>query len=335
MYVLQLFERGASEYPEALAIACEGWQVTYRELNLNAERIARGLREAGVKRGALVGVFLDRSPEMVAALLGIWKAGCAYIPLDPAAPPQRIAFMLEDAAPPFVLTLDELDGALPSTSARVIHLDDLWVKRRPVGQAPQGPASTVSGDSVAYVIYTSGSTGKPKGVCITHGALANTIRGVGQDLMLRTDDVVLAWSTIAFDVACLEIHLPLAFGASLYLIEKNLVMGGGSRIEQLRASAATVMLATPTMFRLLLEEGWRGDARMQLISGGEVLPLTLARSLAQDLPRALEPIWAERNGHLRHPGKNRIRRQEDHHWLSVAECQHSPSRFPASAGAAG
>ncbi len=279
MYVLQLFERGASEFPEALAIACEGWQVTYRELNLNAERIARGLREAGVTRGTLVGVFLDRSPEMVAALLGVWKAGGAYIPLDPAAPPQRITFMLEDSAPPLVLTVDELDGALPSTSARVIHLDDLWVKRRPVDQGPA--TNTVSDDSVAYVIYTSGSTGKPKGVCISHGALANTIRGVGQDLMLRTDDVVLAWSTIAFDVACLEIHLPLAFGASLYLIEKNLVVGGGSRIEQLRASAATVMLATPTMFRLLLEEGWRGDARMQLISGGEVLPLTLARSLAR------------------------------------------------------
>ena len=282
MYVLQLFERGASEFPEALAIACEGWRVTYRELNLNAERIACGLKEAGVTSGTLVGVFLDRSPEMVAGLLGIWKAGGAYIPLDPAAPHQRIAFMLEDSAPPFVLTLDDLAGALPSTSAQVIHLDDLWVKRRPVGPTPERPAtSTVSGDSVAYVIYTSGSTGKPKGVSITHGALANTIRGVGQDLMLQTEDVVLAWSTIAFDVACLEIYLPLAFGASLYLVEKNLIMGGGSRIEQMRASAATVMFATPTMFRLLLEEGWRGDARMQLISGGEVLPLTLARSLAR------------------------------------------------------
>jgi amino acid adenylation domain-containing protein len=280
MCVLQLLERGASAFPNAIAVGCKGRQVTYRELNLTADRIAQGLREAGVKSGSLVGVYLDRSPEMVAGLLGIWKAGGAYIPLDPAAPLERIAFMLEDAAPPFVLTLDRLSSGLPSSTAHVIHLDDFRAAPTTVGtQAP--PASMISEDSVAYVIYTSGSTGKPKGVSITHGALANTIRGVGQDLMLCTDDVVLAWSTIAFDVSCLEIFLPLAFGASLYLVDKDLVMGGGSAIEHLRVSAATVLFATPTMFRLLLEEGWQGDARMQLIAGGEILPLSLARSLAR------------------------------------------------------
>ena len=287
MCVLQLFERGASAFPGALAVACEGWQVTYRELNLTADRIAHGLKEAGVVGGTLVGVFLDRSPEMVAALLGIWKAGGAYIPLDPATPIQRIAFMLEDAAPPFVLTGDELRGRLPSTSAQVIYLEDFWAARRPVGPPERSPASMASEDSLAYVIYTSGSTGQPKGVCISHGALANTIDGVGRDLMLCTDDVVLAWSTIAFDVACLEIFLPLAFGASLYLVEEDLVLGGGSRVEYLRASAATVMFATPTMFRLLLEEGWQGRAGMQLIAGGEVLPLPLARSLA----RRCRALW--------------------------------------------
>jgi non-ribosomal peptide synthetase component F len=181
MCVLQLFELGASVFPDALAVVCEGWQITYRELNLTADRIAHGLREAGVRSGTLVGVFLDRSPEMLAGLLGIWKAGGAYIPLDPVAPPQRIAFMLEDSAPPFVLTLDELSGRLPHTTAQVIHLDDFWTARRPVGQIPQDSATgMVFEDSVAYVIYTSGSTGKPKGVSITHGALANTIRGVGR-----------------------------------------------------------------------------------------------------------------------------------------------------------
>ena len=163
----------------------------------------------------------------------------------------------------------------------------------------------VSEDSVAYVIYTSGSTGEPKGVSITHGALANTIRGVGGDLMLQTDDVVLAWSTIAFDVAGLEIFLPLAFGASLYLVETDLVNGGGSRIEQVRRSAATVIFATPTMFRLLLEEGWQGrreDAADRRRRGPSSGPCP---KLGQDVPRALEPIWAERNGDLRDPGKNR------------------------------
>jgi amino acid adenylation domain-containing protein len=282
MCVLELFERRASAFPDALAVACQDWKVSYHELNLTADRIAHGLREAGVVSGTLVGIFLDRSPELIAGLLGIWKAGGAYIPLDPAAPPQRIAFMLEDSAPPFVLTLEELSGGLPSTTAQVIYFEDFWAARNPTGQTTQDPAaSMVSEESVAYVIYTSGSTGKPKGVSITHRALANTIRGVGQDLMLGTEDVVLAWSTIAFDVAGLEIFLPLAFGASLYLVETDLVNGGGSRMEQVRDSAATVIFATPTMFRLLLEEGWQGDARMQLIAGGEVLPLTLAHSLAR------------------------------------------------------
>lgn len=280
MCVLQLFERRAAAFPDALAMACEGWEVTYRELNLTADRIAHGLEEAGVKSGTKVGVFLDRSPEMVAALLGIWKAGSAYIPLDPATPPQRIAFMLEDSAPHCVLTVDELSGRLPRTSAQVIHFEDFWAARRPAPPEARA-ASTVSPDSVAYVVYTSGSTGKPKGVCISHGALENTIRGVGQDLTLGADDVVLAWSTIAFDVAGLEIFLPLAFGARLYLVETDLVLGGGLRMEHLRSSAATVVFATPTMYRLLLDQGWQGDARMQLIAGGEALPLSLARRLAK------------------------------------------------------
>jgi surfactin family lipopeptide synthetase A len=278
--VLQAFEREASGSPDALAIVCEGREVTYRELNLTADRVAGVLREAGVADGAMVGVLLDPSPDLVAGLLGIWKAGGVYIPLDLAAPLKRLAFMLEDSAPPFVLTRRKFLGRLPASTERVTDLGDLCILRSPTDRRPLCLAgSMVSGDSLAYVVYTSGSTGRPKGASITHRGLANTVYAVGRDLMLGPDDIVLAWSTIAFDVACLEICLPLAFGASLYLVEKELVSGGGARIEQLRRSAATVMFGTPTMYRLLLEEGWQGDANMQLVVGGEVLPLTLARSL--------------------------------------------------------
>jgi amino acid adenylation domain-containing protein len=278
--VLQEFERRASASPDALALVCEGRQVTYRELNLTADRVAGVLREAG-GGGAMVGVLLDRSPDLIAALFGIWKAGGVYIPLDLAAPPKRLAFMLEDCAPPFVFTRRKFVGQLPAPTERVIDLGDLCILRSPTDRRPLPLAgSIVSGDSPAYVVYTSGSTGTPKGASITHRGLANTIHAVARDLMLGPDDIVLAWSTIAFDVACLEICLPLAFGASLYLVEKELVSGGGARIEQLRRSAATVMFGTPTMYRLLLEEGWQGGANMQLVVGGEVLPLTLARSLA-------------------------------------------------------
>jgi amino acid adenylation domain-containing protein len=278
--VLRLFERRVCAFPDAWAIACEGRQLTYRELNSIAERIANGLREAGVAGGRLVGVLLDRSPEMVAALLGIWKAGGVYLPLDPATPAERIAFMLEDAAVSFVLTHSKFHGSVPVIRA----LDCRWLDLDEVCASALSPAeSMVSPDGLAYVIYTSGSTGKPKGVAITHEGLANTVLGVGKDLNLGPDDVVLAWSTIAFDVACLEIHLPLAFGARLYLVAGD----ENSRIEQIRRSAATVMFATPTLYRLLLEEGWQGDTRMQAVVGGEVLSLGLGVALA----RTCRAVW--------------------------------------------
>ena len=280
MYLPQLFERKASAYPDALAIACEGRRINYGELNRQADLIAEGLREAGVTAGCLVGVLLDRSPEMIAALLGIWKAGGAYVPLDPAASVDQIYFMLGDAAPPFVLTRKKFFAHVPGPrlpNLRLLDLDDFCAR----GSSSSSATTTVTADSLAYVIYTSGSTGKPKGARITHGGLVNTVLAVGTDLKLGPDDIVLAWSTIAFDVACLEIYLPLAFGASLYLVEKELAGDGDLRLEQVRTSSATVLMGTPTMYRLLLEKGWQGDPGMQVVVGGEVLPLHLGTRLAR------------------------------------------------------
>ena len=289
MSLPQFFERKASACPDALAIACAGRRINYRELNCQADLIAEGLREAGVTSGCLVGVLLDRSPEMVAGLLGIWKAGGAYVALDPAASVDQISFVLEDAAPPFVLTRKKFFARIEGPRSnprspnlclpgpRLLDLDDLRARKSPSGYA----SITVTEDDLAYVIYTSGSTGKPKGASITHGGLVNTVLAVGKDLRLGADDIVLAWSTIAFDVACLEIYLPLAFGASLYLVENELGGDGDLRLELIRTSAATVMMGTPTMYRLLLEKGWQGDTRMQVVVGGEVLPLHLGTRLAR------------------------------------------------------
>ncbi len=331
MCVLQLVERGASAFPNAVAVRCKRRQVTYSDLNLTADRIAQGLRDAGVSSGTLVGLFLDRSPEMVAGLLGIWKAGGAYIPLDPTAPRQRIAFMLEDSAPPFVLTLNKLRDGLPSTTAQVINLDDFQATR-----TSQDPAmSTISEDSVAYVIYTSGSTGKPKGVSITHGALANTIRGVGEDLKLQADDIVLAWSTIAFDVACSG-----NFPASCL---RRQFVSGRDRSRQWRrfADGASASFRRDRHLRHAHHvpapagRGMAGrseDATDRRRRGSSSEPCA---DSDQDVPRALEPIWAERDGDLRDPGKNRFGCREDHHRPSVAECHRSSSRRRLPAGAAG
>jgi non-ribosomal peptide synthetase component F len=188
MYLPQLFERKAFASPDALAIACASRRINYGELNHKASLIAEGLREAGVTAGCLVGVLLDRSPEMVAALLGIWKSGGAYVPLDPAASVDQISFVLEDAAPPFLLTHKKFFARIPSRrfpNLRLLDLDDFCARRSP----PSSATTTVTVDSLAYVIYTSGSTGKPKGAAITHGGLVNTVLAVGTDLRLAPHDM--------------------------------------------------------------------------------------------------------------------------------------------------
>ncbi len=246
MCIVELFERNVFAAPDALAISSENRQLTYRELNFTADRIAEGLAEAGVGAGSLVGVLVDRSPEMVACLLGIWKAGGVYVPLDPATPADRVAFILEDAAPRFALTQERFFDRFSAAGTQVFLLEDFCARA-----STSRFGTTLSTDAPAYVTYTSGSTGRPKGAIIAHGGFANTVSAVGQDLQLRPDDIVLAWSTIAFDVACLEIFLPLAFGASSFLVEEDASVGG-IRAEQIRRSGATVMFATPTMYRLLL-----------------------------------------------------------------------------------
>ncbi|MGC2403000.1 MAG: amino acid adenylation domain-containing protein [Acidobacteriaceae bacterium] len=277
MCVLELFERNVSAFPDALAVRSEDRKLTYRQLDFIAARIAAGLRAAGVAKGCLVGILLDRSPEMIAALLGVWKAGAAYIPIDLATPAERIAYILEDAHASVLITRGHL--FLGTAGVRTLDLHHLCAaEARALSRAGE-----VAPGSIAYVIYTSGSTGKPKGTTITHGGLANTIQGVARDLQLSPPDVVLVWSTIAFDVACLEIFLPLAVGASMHLAAED----DSSRLEQVGHSRATVVFGTPTMYRLLLEEGWQGNPKMQAVIGGEVLPLQLGISLA----KMLRVVW--------------------------------------------
>jgi amino acid adenylation domain-containing protein len=272
--VLELFERQVSAAADAIAVTTKDCRLTYSQLNLQAECIADGLRAAGVSPGCLVGLLLDRSPAMIAALLGTWKAGAAWIPCDPTAPDDRIRFMLTDAAPAVVLTQRKFAGRV--SEAPELYLEELCSGRTPsgVGRAPH------ASHDLAYAIYTSGSTGQPKAARVSHGGLSHIIQCVVEDLALTPRDVVLAWTTIAFDAAGLEIYSPLITGASLYLLQNNTAREGGLTPEQVHRSAATVIFGTPTMYRLLLERGWRGDKRIQLTVGGEALSLPLAKALA-------------------------------------------------------
>ncbi len=279
--VLTSFEEISQARPEAIAVSFAGRRVTYAQLNERANHIARLLQDAGVAVESLVAVYQERSPDLIASLLGVWKAGGAYLPIDPTNPRERVASILEDSKAPFVLTSRSLIGSLTESGATLVCIDDLAPV--PAGRLSQPlgpPRAQPLPEQLAYVIYTSGSTGRPKGAEITHGALHNVIEAIGKDIPLQPSDVVLASATIAFDIANEEIFLPLVAGACMHLLETEFVGDGRKLTEVMHRCKPSLVFGTPTSWQLALEAGWQGDRNLQIIVGGEVLPLSLALTLA-------------------------------------------------------
>ncbi len=277
--VLDLFEEKARAQPEATAVSFAGGRVTYAELNHRANKIGRVLRSAGVTPEDLVAVFLKRSPNLIASLLGVWKAGGAYLPVDPENPSQRVGYVLEAARVACVLTERRLLNSLPPTSARVLCVEDAYRDPGVTSGISQPFVYPAAAEQLAYVIYTSGSTGKPKGAAICPGALLNVVQAIGRDLALQPKEVVLATASIAFDISNLEMYVPLSSGATIHLMESHFAGDGPKLIEMIRATNAALVFGTPTSWRLMLEAGWKGNPNLQIITGGEILPLALANTL--------------------------------------------------------
>jgi amino acid adenylation domain-containing protein len=271
----QLFEEQVERSPDNIAAVFGEEQITYRELNQRANQLAHHLQTYGVGPEVLVGLCVERSLEMVVGLLGILKAGGAYLPLDPNYPPERLAMMLTDAQPLVLLSQSHLLDTLPNTSAKIITLDKQWATNQPL----MNPTSTVQPDNLAYVIYTSGSTGRPKGVQIIHQALTNFLSSMQQRPGLTNHDVLVAVTTLSFDIAALEIYLPIIVGAKLIIAPQDSVADGSRLRNLLHDSKATVMQATPTTWRLLLLSGWQNGTKIKILCGGEVLPNELAKQL--------------------------------------------------------
>ncbi len=273
-----LIEAQAAERPDAIAVVCEGQHLAYAELNRRANQLAHILQHLGVGREVLVGLCAERSLEMLIGMLGILKAGGAYLPLEPAYPQERLTFMLTDAQPPVILTQQHLLSRLPQGPAHLLCLDADWpqVARQP----SNNPCSPVDLHNLAYVIYTSGSTGKPKGVEIEHCALFNFESSMRTQPGLVAEDILLSVTTPSFDIAALELFLPLMVGAQVILISGRDAVDGTSLGERLVNQAATIMQATPTTWRLLIQGGWLGSPRMKMLCGGEPLSRELAGQLA-------------------------------------------------------
>ena len=211
----------------------------------------------GVGPDVLVGMYVERSLEMVVGLLGILKAGGAYVPLDPAYPHERLSFMLEDAEVAVLLTQERLMASLPETSARVVCLDVDW--HEIAKESAENTASRAKPENLAYVIYTSGSTGKPKGVQTLHRAVVNFLTSMSQKPGMTGADRLLAVTTLSFDIAGLEIYLPLSLGASLEIVSRHVSSDGNQLLAKLASSGATMMQATPATWHMLLEAGWEGS----------------------------------------------------------------------------
>jgi amino acid adenylation domain-containing protein/thioester reductase-like protein len=270
----ELIEAQVKRSPDAIAVQFENQSLTYKELDKRADDVAEILSAQGVQPGTLVGLFVNRSIEMLVGLLGVLKALGAYLPLDPSFPSERLAFMLEDSNASIILTLTDLLSQVPENNAKVICLDALdEVKGK------RGKKVKASADDLAYVIYTSGSTGKPKGVQIHHRAVVNFLCSMQKDVEITASDSLLAVTTLSFDIAVLELLLPLTVGARVVIASSEVAADGALLAQSLDDSRITFMQATPASWRLLLEAGWKGKLDLKILCGGEALTNDLAEKL--------------------------------------------------------
>ncbi|WP_315871651.1 non-ribosomal peptide synthase/polyketide synthase [Pseudomonas sp. JV449] len=279
--VHRLLEAQAQARPDAIALVCNGQALSYGELNCCANRLAHRLRAAGVGPDVLVAVALDRSVDMVLALLATLKAGGAYVPLDPQFPADRLAFMLEDSRARVLLTAGDLHERLPLAADQQLLLMDAQEDAR---YSSANPDIELTGEHLAYVIYTSGSTGKPKGVMVRHGALSSFTHGMASTLAIGADARLLSLTTFSFDIFALELYVPLATGATVVLADKHVSLDPEAILDLVQREAISVVQATPSSWRMLLDSERRALLRgVKCLCGGEALPADLAqRMLAQE-----------------------------------------------------
>src|SRR5688572_15639894 len=263
----ELVEEQARTRPEALAIQDGSRQITHRELDDRAERLAGRLQRAGVRPDSLVAVYLERSVEMVVALLAVWKAGAAYVPIDREYPAARVRFMLEDTGAPVLVTQKALAAALPASSATIMYVDvEESVTERRTERSPPLP------ERLAYVIYTSGSTGVPKGVPITHRSLFNLICWHRQAYDVTPADRATQIAAPAFDAAVWEIWPYLAAGASLHIPDERTRLDAGLLARWLAEQGITLAFLPTPLAEAALREPWPRNCRLRvLLTGGDRL----------------------------------------------------------------
>ncbi|WP_289661661.1 non-ribosomal peptide synthetase [Flavobacterium panacagri] len=271
-----LLRKQAENTPENIALEFHDSKTTYFELHQKVNQFAHYLKSQGVQSGDFIAVSFPRSPELLYALLAIMQCGAAYLPLDPEYPKERLEFMLNDSNAKILLTSKELFAHLPSWP-QMLFIEDVIDSLEQYSTMPL--PFVLSAEITAYILYTSGSTGNPKGVPITHNNLVNFLYSMALEPGINENDRLLSITTISFDIAGLELYLPLLKGATLILADHETARDGRLLLDLVKKEKINFLQATPTTWSMLLDSGWSEKLPIKALCGGEAMPADLAREL--------------------------------------------------------
>ncbi|MEM1121306.1 MAG: amino acid adenylation domain-containing protein, partial [Bacteroidota bacterium] len=279
-----LFEKQVIKTPDNTALIFDNQEFNYSQLKDEVEKLAGYLQQKGITRGKKVGVYFERSSEMLISLLAVLKLGAIYIPLDPINPKERLAIILEDVKAEFLVSHQPLKYQLPDFAGTILFYGE--------GQKNTFPAMVQNGstprvEDLAYIIYTSGSTGKPKGIAIPHYAVIDHHLAIIDKFKIKETDKILAVASIAFDPSVQDFFLPLIIGAQVIIADKVAVKDGFALRDLMAQSQPTLMQATPSTWQMLILAGWKGNTDLRALSGGE----GLSKELAQDLLERSQEVW--------------------------------------------
>ena len=286
-YLIQnLFEKQVISAPDKIAIVSGLKRLTYKELDDQANILSNKLIDLGVVRGDAVGVYIERSAEMVISVLGILKAGCCYLPLDPSFPADRLSYMFEDSGAKIIISqrsLQDNSGYFNKASFVIIE-DNKILKNR---YSTEKPVIKIDSEALAYIIYTSGTTGKPKGVKVHHKAVVNFINSMSKTPGMTENDTLLAVVSLSFDIAGFELFVSLSVGAKIVMARNQDIVDGTALIKMIEQHNITIIQATPTFWGVLVSRGWSGKRNLRALCGGEALTSNLVRQL---FPKVKE-LW--------------------------------------------
>ena len=274
---VDLFEEKVKKYPDKTAVIFHEDKLTYRELYNKSKSLAMNLNKNHVKKGDFVGVFLERSLDLIIALIGVQMAGAAYIPLDPEYPKDRLEYMFEESKMKLLVSKRYLNERIEDFTNKITNVDEL--NKFEDKDIEDYKLDDLNEEDIAYVIFTSGSTGKPKGIMVKHQGLSNFLISMRKEPGCTKDDYLLALTTICFDIAGLEMYLPLISGAKLEILDENMAKDGIALLDKFESSDATILQATPATWQMLLAAGWDKHKNIKALCGGEALTDELAAKL--------------------------------------------------------